>query len=145
MKKKRKTKQRKYKTAKSVRKKLVPKTNKHHILYPRAAWERLGPVGIILRESFVVRMRYEQHKSLHRKIDGTLGGYVWSDKLPKKSTLNYLEKELARDYKRISRMDAVDKIEWLMDRLSYHDAHSYWLKTMLRRQRDYFLDLEKGA
>jgi len=145
VKKKHKTKQRKYKTAKSIRNKLVLKSNKHHILYPRAAWERLGPVGIFLRDSFVVRMRYDQHKKLHRKIDKTLGGYVWSDKLPKKSTLKYLEKEVARDYRRLSRMCAIDKIEWLMERLSYDDAHSYWLKTMLRRQREYFLEIEQEA
>ena len=145
MKKKKSKQRRKYKSVKAKSNLLILEWNKHHILYPRVAWERIGPLGVFLRDNFVVTMRYDQHKQLHRKVDRTLGGYVWSDKLPKKSTLRYLEKELVRNYRKVSHMDAIRKIEWLMDRLSYDDAHSYWLKTMLRRQRDFLLDAAKEA
>jgi hypothetical protein len=52
----------------------------------------------------------------------------------------FLEKELKRDEDFVKTSDPIGKIDWLMDRLSYDDSHSYWLKTMLRRQREFLLE-----
>lgn len=111
--------------------------NKHHLLYPERAWQRLGPVGVLLRGGFTVKMNHDIHKELHDEVDKTLGGYVWSDKLPRKCTLKYLEREFKREERAIKKMKPIQKIEWLESRLSYDDTHSYWLKTMLRRQREF--------
>ncbi len=111
--------------------------NKHHLLYPERAWRRLGPIGEMLRGSFIIKINRNVHKELHDEIDKTLGGYVWSDKLPRKCTLLYLKKEYQRQERTINKMKPIDKIKWLEERLSYDDAHSHWLKTMLRRQREF--------
>ena len=111
--------------------------NKHHLLYPERAWQRIGPIGILLRGGFTIKIDRDIHKMLHDEIDKTLGGYVWSDKLPRKSTLLYLQKEFKRDERAIKKMKPLDKINWLEKRLSYDDSHSYWLKTMLHRQREF--------
>ncbi len=116
------------------------KRNRHHILYPQAAWLRLGPIGSFLRGAFIIRINKELHAQLHHEIDKTLGGYVWSDHLPRKCTLMYLEKELKRDEELVKTSGPIGKIDWLMDRLSYSDSHSYWLKTMLRRQREFLIE-----
>lgn len=117
--------------------------NKHHILYPERAWLRLGLEGRVLRSGFVVKINRDVHKQLHDEIDPKLGGYVYMDKLPSKKTLKYLCREFEKNERVIKKMKPIEKIEWLESRLSYGDAHSYWLKTMLRRQRE-FLENHTG-
>lgn len=118
----------------------MKRRNRHHILYPRKAWIRLGPVGTYMRGVFIIRINSQLHEELHREIDPTLGGFVWSRRLPRKCTLIYLEKELRRHEHEVKELKPVEKVDWLMDRLSYDDSHSHWLKTMLSRQRKFLTE-----
>ena len=93
-----------------------------------------------MRGIFIIRINSKLHEELHHMIDPTLGGFVWSRRLPRKSTLIYLEKELRRNEKEVKELKPIEKVDWLMDRLSYYDSHSHWLKTMLRRQREFLIE-----
>jgi len=88
-------------------------------------------------------MPVDLHRQLHDKVDRTLGGYVYRKMLPSEKTLRYLNREFEKNERAIKKMKPIDKIKWLEDRLSYKDARSYWLKTMLREQRE-FLEKHSG-
>ena len=93
-----------------------------------------------MRGVFIIRINSQLHEELHREIDPTLGGFVLSRRLPRKCTLIYLEKELRRHEHEVKELKPVEKVDWLMDRLSYDDSHSHWLKTMLSRQRKFLTE-----
>lgn len=117
--------------------------NKHHPLYPERAYLLLGKLGTTLRDGFVIWMPMDLHRQLHDKVDRTLGGYVYRKMLPSEKTLRYLNREFEKNERAIKKMKPIDKIKWLEDRLSYKDARSYWLKNMLREQRE-FLEKHSG-
>ena len=115
----------------------VPKNglDRHHLLYPRRVWNRLGPEYCHLRGIFVVKIRQAIHRKLHHTIDPTLGEHITESQLPDESTLLSLEKASAENESEIKAMSPFEKIDWLDGHLEDNDS-STWLKNMLQSQRE---------
>jgi hypothetical protein len=116
--------------------------NRHHILYPRSAWQQAGPTGLILRGVFIVRINSETHSKLHFEIDPLIGESIQREKLPSKRTLRHLKKEFYRNENQIRRMNAFEKIDWLNNHLDSERDTNSWLKALLFYEED-FLERHK--
>ena len=49
--------------------------NKHHLLYPERVWQRIGPIGILLRGGFTIKIDRDIHKML-RDVMEEIGEYM---------------------------------------------------------------------
>ena len=111
--------------------------NRHHILYPGSAWRQTGPVGLILRGVFIVRINSETHSKLHYAIDPLIGETIRREMLPSKRTLQHLKKEFYRDENNVRRMNAFEKIAWLNNHLDSERASNGWLRDLLSYEESF--------
>ena len=109
--------------------------NRHHILYPRQAWIKAGPVGMSLRGAFIIRLNCETHSKLHNEIDPRIGEEVQRDKLPNKRTLRHLKKEYNRNESKVRRLGPIEKIDWLDGKLDPSRDANQWLLSVLEYER----------
>lgn len=114
-----------------------PSKNRHHLLYPRRAFNDGYRYAGILRGEFIVKMPVELHAALHREVDEKLGINIGTQHLPKKRTLRYLQREYNKSRDKISRMTTIQKLEWLDRKLKRFGGDASWMKQLVRLQLEF--------
>lgn len=115
--------------------------NKHHLLYPKRAWQKSGANALYLRGEFIVHLPINIHQMLHREIDYRLGDEC-SCYLPTRSTLANLAGMYEMHQYELSMLGAIDKLEWLDSRLDCCFLNS-WLHNLIRYELDFLIRHEE--
>ncbi len=114
--------------------------NRHHLLYPRRLWFRIGPTAWEVRNSFTVIIDKKLHNDLHRDIDWKLGRDITLAMLPEEDVFD----RILCDYKSqrgiIRNMEVIGRLEWLKSQFEPNDKRSSWLLDLLDKQEGYFAD-----
>ncbi len=108
---------------------------KHHMLYPKGAWQRAGSDALFLRGEFIVRLPFNIHLRLHQEIDPKIGEEV-SALLPTRSTFASLASMYEMHRPELASLDAIDKLVWLEGRLDNQFSNS-WLRRLIMYQIDF--------
>lgn len=93
---------------------VVHKITRHHMLYPRKVWMRVGQCAFDFRNEFTLMMPDYLHQKLHRKIDKMLGEELSEDDLPDESTFQCVLMKYKKDEKVIRQYEPIEKLEWVV-------------------------------
>ncbi len=110
---------------------LLPRAlfNKHHLLYPKHAWQKAGSDALYLRGEFIVHLPINVHQKLHQEIDKKIGD-EYDCHLPTRSTLANLAAMYQMHEYELGHMTAIDKLIWLKGRLDRTYSNS-WLHRLI--------------
>ena len=109
--------------------------NKHHMLYPKSAWQRAGSDALYLRGEFIVRLPINIHLRLHQEIDTKIGEEYYAS-LPTRSTFAELATMYEMHQHELTTLSAIDKLVWLDGRLESRFSNS-WLRRLIGSQIDF--------
>ncbi len=115
--------------------------NRHHLLYPRRAWQYFGKEALAFRGKFIIKINTGLHAELHHEIDPLLGDNVGVTMLPDVRTLKYLELAYQQDKIIVKQMKPAERIDWLVMHVG-RAKRNRWLRHMLLAQKR-FLETHK--
>ena len=113
------------------------KKDRHHLLYPRRAWTKIGPNARSVRRIFSIKINRKLHSDLHKEVNKHICGIITREMLPDKDTIRHIKKSYQRNRKLVRAMGPIEKLEWLIRRMKPSIERNEWTIKILTLQLEF--------